>query len=331
MSTLHVVFVVGRDQFLFLFTDRLNARVRRSQFDVADSIENLHHLFLVNHHAVGFFQNLLHHVVQVLRLAPLMLDVDVLLNHPAFQRTGTIQRGSRDDVAEVIRLHLGKQISNTAGLQLENAFGLTALKQLESRLVFQREVKNINSLARRLFDQVDRVTQNGQRLQTKEIHLQQPGRLDIVHRPLSNHILFARHAPQRHVVGQRPVTDHDRRRVRSDVTRKTFQLFRKVQQLGDFRITFVNASQFLTGFDRFLKRDPQLVGHHASDLVNTRKRNPQRAADVLDRRTSLHRAEGANLCDAFLAVFLLNVLHDVGTTFLAEVDIDIRSLQTIFV
>ena len=231
----------------------------------------------------------------------------------------------------MIRFHFRKQVANTARFQLEHTFGLTTLKQLEGRFILQREVQNINSLARRLFDQVDRVAQHRQRLQAQEVHLQQPGCLDIVHRPLSNDILFARHSPQRHVVRQRSVTDHHRCSMRPNVSRQTFKLFCEVQQFGDFRIAFVDRPQFLAGFDGFFKCDSQLVWHHPSNLIDSRQGNPKCTPDVLDGCPSLHRAEGTNLRDALFAILFLDVLHDVGTTFLAEVDIDIRGLQTIFI
>jgi len=51
--------VVGIDQGLFLFTDRLDARVRVWQRHVTESIQNPHHLFLIDHDRVGLFENLL--------------------------------------------------------------------------------------------------------------------------------------------------------------------------------------------------------------------------------------------------------------------------------
>ena len=119
--------------------------------------------------------------------------------------------------------------------------------------------------------------------------------------------------------------------MRSNVSRQTFKLFCEVQQFGNFRIAFVDRAQFLTGFDGFFKCDSQLVWHHPSNLIDSRQGNPKCTPNVFDGCPSLHRAEGTNLRDALFAILFLDVLHDVGTTFLAEVDIDIRSLQTIFI
>ncbi len=50
----------------FFFADRFDAGIGARQLDVAQAIEDPHHLFLVDHHAVGLFQHFLHHRVLVL-------------------------------------------------------------------------------------------------------------------------------------------------------------------------------------------------------------------------------------------------------------------------
>ena len=59
-GAIHELFVIPRDDGLLLLTDRLDARVRVGKLDSAQAIENLHDLFLVDHHAVGFGEHVLH-------------------------------------------------------------------------------------------------------------------------------------------------------------------------------------------------------------------------------------------------------------------------------
>ena len=52
-----------------LLADGLDAAIGVGQGDAAQPVEDPHHLLLVDHHAVGLGQDLLHHRVLVLRPA----------------------------------------------------------------------------------------------------------------------------------------------------------------------------------------------------------------------------------------------------------------------
>src|SRR5262249_15872802 len=89
--------------------------------------------------------------------------------------------------------------------------------------------------------------------------------------------------------------------------------------------------QVLALFNGRLDGDFQLVRNHRHDRIDASDRQAQRAADIANRRLGRHRAEGADLRHAFLAVFVLDVLDYFATALLAEVDINIRSLAAAFV
>ena len=128
LSASQVPVVVPGDDLFLLLTNRLNTLIRTGQRNITDTVQNPHHLFLVNHHAVGFFENLVHDGMNLPRLLPTVLHLDVFHDHAAFQRPRSIQSRRRDDVFELVRLHLGQQVANTARLELEDAFRLTALQ-----------------------------------------------------------------------------------------------------------------------------------------------------------------------------------------------------------
>ena len=235
---------------LFLFADRLNAGVRFGQRDIAEAIQDPHHLFLVDHDRVGLFQNLFQHRVLVLGLLATMFDVDIVVDHAAFERAGAIQRRGGDDVVKVVGLHPLQQVANAARFQLEDALGFAALQQGVVGFVVEREFQRIDCFARRLFDQLHGAAEDGQVAQTQKIHLQQTRRFDVVHRPLRDHVLFARHAAQRHIFGQRFVGDHDGGGVRADVACQTFDLHRQVQQFADLGIAVVGHFQVGALFQR---------------------------------------------------------------------------------
>ena len=61
------------------------------ELDAAQAVEDPHHLFLVDHDAVGLFQDVLQHGMLVDRLLAAVLDVDVFVDHAAVEGAGAIQ------------------------------------------------------------------------------------------------------------------------------------------------------------------------------------------------------------------------------------------------
>ena len=136
----HVRFVIRSDDFFFLLTDRFNTSVRSGKRNLSQPVKDLHDLFLVDHHPVGLGQDLFQHVQFVFGWLAAVLHIDVLLDHAAFKRTRSVQRVGRNDVAEMVRLHLLQQIANPAALQLEHATGVTRLKQIKRLFIVQRKL-----------------------------------------------------------------------------------------------------------------------------------------------------------------------------------------------
>ena len=145
---------IGSNQRFLLLADCLNTRIRFGQFDSAQAVQNTHDLFLVHHNAVGFGQDFLKDGVQVFRLFFLVLDRNVLVDHPTLERTGTVQSIGRDDVAKVVGLHALKQVANPATFQLEYPFGFPSLEQIKRRNVVEWEVEWIDSLTGGLLDDI---------------------------------------------------------------------------------------------------------------------------------------------------------------------------------
>ena len=119
------------DDVGLLLGDRLDRGVGLGQLDATQPVEDPHHLFLVDHHPVGLLEHLLEHGVNVGRLLPAVLDVDVLVDHAAVERARPVKGVGRDDVGEPVGLHLHQQVANARALELEDALGLPALQELE--------------------------------------------------------------------------------------------------------------------------------------------------------------------------------------------------------
>ena len=110
-----------------------------------------------------------------------MFDIDVILNHPAFQWTGAVKCIGGDDVVEMVGFHFLKQVTDAAALQLEDAFGFTALEQGESCSIIQRKLQRIDRLASRLLDHVHGKAKNGEIAKPQKVHFQQSGVFNITH------------------------------------------------------------------------------------------------------------------------------------------------------
>ena len=146
-----------RDHLRLLLRDRLDAGVGLRQLDPAEPVEDAHHLFLVDHHPVGLFQDVLHHRVRVARPAfPAVLDVDVLVDHPAVERAGAVEGEDGDQVGEAVGLHLHEQVADARAVELEDALRLAALEELVRLLVVERQAEQVERLAELLLHQLRR-------------------------------------------------------------------------------------------------------------------------------------------------------------------------------
>jgi hypothetical protein len=81
-----------------------------------------------------------------------------------------------------------------------------------------------------LVDQAHRGRDHRQRLEAEEVELDQAGELDLLHRVLRDDLAVLA-AEARHVLPQRPVADHDARRVHAGVAVQALERRRDVEEL----------------------------------------------------------------------------------------------------
>ena len=143
---------LGDDRQLLL-ADRLDALVGTGQLDAAQPVEDPHHLLLVDHHAVGLFEDLLHHRVRILGLLAAVLDLDVVVDHAAFQRAGRYSAL----VAMMSRKWSGFIRCSRSRMPPLSSWKIPFVsprqKQGERLLVVQRELVRVDPLAGGLLDQ----------------------------------------------------------------------------------------------------------------------------------------------------------------------------------
>ena len=174
--------------------------------------------------------------------------------------------------------------------------------------------------------------QGGQVAQAEEVHLEQPGLLDVAHVPLGadDLVLVAPADDLKRNQGlERLVGDHHARGVRAGVSRGTLEPLREPDQPFDLGILLDHRAQGRLFLEGVLERDVEPGRNQPVDLLDPRQGNAQHPAHVLDRRLGLHRAEGANLGHVGVAVLLPDVVDHLVAPLLAEVDVDIGRLGAI--
>ena len=193
--------------------------------------------------------------------------------------------------------------------------------------------RSIGASGCRCVDEPDGRGEGGEVAQAEEVHLQQPGLLDVAHLPLGGDdllgLVLVGELLERDELLERPVGDHDARGVRADVAVHPLEPAGEVEQPRDLGVFLGQPPQRRLFLEGLLERDVEPRGDQLVDLLDPRQRDVQRPADVLDRRLGLERAEGADLGDVGVAVLLPDVLDDLVPPLLAQVDVDVGRLGAV--
>ena len=129
------------------------------------------------------------------------------------------------------------------------------------------------------------------------------------------------------VIPERPLADHDSRRVLARVSRQPLELAALVEQLADARVLLVERLELRLDLERLgdgVALGGRLARDEVGDLLGLGRRDADAARDVLHDALALELREGRDLTDARLAVLLLDVQDDLVAPVHAEVDIEVR-------
>ena len=175
------------------------------------------------------------------------------------------------------------------------------------------------------FDLVDRVLDDGQGLEAQKVELDQTGLFDPFHVELRRGHIGPRVLIQRHQRVQRPVPDHNPRRVGRCVAQQPLDLLAIVQQpRDDFLVLGLLAQawfirQCLFDADRFHALD----GDHLGQPIHLPVRHLQDPPDVTHRRLGQKRPEGDDLPHLVAPVFALHILDHLFPAIHAKVDVKV--------
>ena len=207
---------------------------------------------------------------------------------------------------------------------LEHADRLAAPEHFVSLGIVERDFRQVD-LDAAPRQQPRRRLQRGQRLQAEEVEFHEARRLDPFHVELRRRHFGFRVAIERHQFDQRPVADHDARRMGRGVGIEPFQPLGDRQHLGDARIGLGRFAEARLVDDRLFQRDRigGVLRHQLGELVDLAERHFQHAPDIAHDAARQERAEGDDLRDAVGAVALADIGDHLVAPVLAEVDVEV--------
>ena len=310
---------------LVLLAHRAAKKVGASQAVAGQHLGDLHHLFLVDDDPVGVGQDRCQLRVDVGDLLPPVLAVDEVVDHPALERAGPIERHGGDDVLELVRLELLEDLAEAARLELEHPGGVAARDHLVDRRIVHRDPVDVELGAGRA-DEPDRRVDDRQRLEAEEVELDQAGLLRLLHGELGDDFAILP-AEAGHPVPQRLVGDDHPGGVHPGVPVQPLERRGDIEQLADLHVRLIELLQLRLLLDRVPDRRRlalHRLGHQLGQPVGVGVGDLHHPGDVADDAARLELVKRRDLPDVLHAVFPLDVLDDLLAPVHAEIDVEVR-------
>jgi len=264
--------------------------------------------------------------------------------HSGVQRARAHQRVGCDEVVESVGANALEHVGGEWRLKLEDPSRLAGPEHSVRLDIVERELVEIRCRSSALADAVNCIGDHGERGEPEKIDLEHPHLLERVHVVLrdDDRLVAAaasslgRLGANGHVFVEWAGRDDDTGSMDAGVAREAFQLHREVEQLAvplfllpDFaRIFFargVELAYLRNPLDGFLdgEREVRMVRNQLGEVIGLRRREAERAADILDGRAGFQRPEGYDLADGIASILLPHVLDDLSAALEAEVDVDV--------
>ena len=311
---------LGRHRLFVLFAHRAAQHVGAAERVAGDDLGGLHHLFLIDHDAVGFAADFLEELVGKLDGARIFFSAHIVGN--PLHRAGAVERDERDDLVDRGEADLAAEILHAAGLQLKHAGGAAGIQEGKRLRVLERDRLDVELRIGGAADVVHGVGDDGERLEPEEIHLQQTELRHGIHVVLHGDVAFL--LGERDELLERAVGDDDAGGVLAGVAHHALEDERLVEDSFRERIFRDLVAQLGGFFERDFERHVELVGNHLREAVGVAVGEAVDARDVADDHLRAERAVGDDVGHAVVAVFLANVVDDLAAAPHAEVDVEVR-------
>ena len=202
-----------------LLSHGLAELVRLALGEVGQLLRQEHDLLLIDGHAVGVVEVLLHLREVVLDLFEPQFPVDE--GRDVIHRPRTVEGVHCDEILEAFRMQLLQPGLHALGFKLEDAGGIAASVQLVGRLVIDRDGLDVDILPGPFLDEVQALVDDGQGDEPEEVHFQHADVFDVMTVELRGAHVFARilvlgHA-DREIVRQVAASDDGRAGVYADL------------------------------------------------------------------------------------------------------------------
>ena len=137
-ATFDEVVALFRHGFFVLLAHRAAKQIGLRERVAPEFARRRHHLFLVNHHAVGVGADFFEQWVQILDRCDSLFRFHVFGNQ--FHRPRPIKRDQRDDIVKLLDLDLLRQVGHPARFHLEQTDRFAAVVETERDDIVERNV-----------------------------------------------------------------------------------------------------------------------------------------------------------------------------------------------
>ncbi len=195
-----------------------------------------------------------------------MLAADEVGDHPALQRSGTVQGQKGDNVLEAIGAQVGEYIAHAGTFQLKHAVRLPPGQQGECLRVVQGQGVHVRDGLAPFFGQLQGIAYDRERLQPQKIELDQPDLFHPFHVVLGDHFpLFP--AIQGEIFLHGLVRNHNPRGMGGSVPGQALQAPGDVHELADVFL-FSQLAQIRLLFQGLVYGHLGIIRNELGDLVH---------------------------------------------------------------
>ena len=321
-STRHKAFALGIHFRFDLFTHGPAQQIRFPQRIARKQLGDLHHLLLIDDHPMGFFQDRFEHGMEIFDL--FLSEFARAINRNIRHGAGPVKCHKRDDIFKAVSPHFGQRFAHARTFKLEHADRFTTAQHFIGFDIINRDGRNIERYMP-LLQQFDGCLDHGQGFETQKVEFDQTRRFHPFHVELGDRHIGFRIAIERDNLFQRPVTDHDPRRMGGGMAMQPFEIASDIEHARDRRILFRRHPQARLALDCLFKGDGigRILRNQFGELIHLPIRQLQNTPDIAHDTARLQGAEGDDLRDTIMAIAILHITDHLVAPLLTEIDIEV--------